>query len=72
LDGDSVARMIWSFAKNRFDLEEYKKTGIFKKVRIFTANDSHCCSECNKLAEKTYPISKAPELPYENCTSPWS
>ena len=68
------ARMLWSFAINKYDLSEYrdlaKATGEKKyKIEILTANDEHVCDACKRLAKKKYPLfGDVPELPNPGCS----
>ena len=66
-DNDVALRMIVSYAMYRYEMVDYKNSGV-KSVKILSANDSYVCDSCRKLARKNYKLSEVPELPYEKCT----
>jgi uncharacterized protein YbaR (Trm112 family) len=69
----SIANMLFSYAKNRTDLDGFRqlaRDGIGKMIiTIDTCNDELVCKECNKIAKKKYRLTDSiPELPNPNCT----
>lgn len=64
-DDETAARMVLFYASNKHFLNQRSANGG-KKVEISCADDS--CKFCQRLRKKTYPISKAPELPHAGCT----
>jgi len=39
-------------------------------VRYSLPSGRECCDACKRMADKTYPLSKAPEAPFEDCKCP--
>jgi len=68
---DTAANMILIHAYYRQSISSYLKEGrdVVKKVEVIGAPDS--CSQCKKIAGRTYSINTVPELPYEKCTHEW-
>ena len=66
LDVDTVARMFSFYASHKATLDQFRKSGVVKHVKILTMHDS--CDACKKMARKKYKLSEMPELPYEHCT----
>jgi hypothetical protein len=70
LDVDSAARLLLASAYNQNALQEFRKSNVIGKVKIYGANDRAMCSECRKLTELEFSIDEAPELPHVKCISP--
>ena len=64
----TAARMVCFRGYSTRNIEGYKEGNVVKEVQILSRDDS--CDECKKMAEKTYTLLNAPELPHENCTHP--
>ena len=68
-DIDTTARMLVFYARNKSTLEGYtNNSDIITAVQISTAGDGSCES-CRMFEGKTYPISRAPELPHSECSN---
>jgi hypothetical protein len=64
-DGVAAARMLTFYASHLDGIEGYRKAAI-PRVRVIAASTS--CPECLMLAKRSFPLSKAPELPHPKCT----
>lgn len=65
--GNEVAcRMLIFYAQAKTNLDNWKRSGVVKSVRIGNAKDS--CEACKNNAKKKYKLNDAPELPHERCT----
>jgi hypothetical protein len=69
MDSDIAARMLLFYAWHLADIEQWRASRVVTSVRILTANDARTCEACRRLANRTYKLSEAPELPCERCTS---
>lgn len=70
LDAETAARMFIFLAEHRKNIEEYKSSGVVKRVRILGVHNSSipACPACQALDGKTYSLNKVPVLPFKNCT----
>jgi hypothetical protein len=68
-DNETAARMLLFYGRSHTALDEYRSSNVVEAVQVLAASDS--CPRCQALAAKKtkYHLDKAPELPYEKCTS---
>lgn len=66
----SDARLLASFAINKVNIEEWKRTSLLEFVQILDSGDDSC-EACKALANKVYPVDQAPELPTCVCSHPY-
>jgi hypothetical protein len=69
LDNETAARMLLFYGWSQTALDEYRSSNVVEAVQVLAASDS--CPHCQALAAKKakYRLDRAPELPYEKCTS---
>jgi hypothetical protein len=69
LDNETAARMLLFYGRSQTALAEYRSSSVVEGVQVLAASDS--CPHCQALAAKKtkYHLDRAPELPYEKCTS---
>lgn len=65
IDNETAARMILFSAYHRCNVVSFLAAGI-DTVGIQTRHNP--CPACQAIAQRTYPISEVPELPYEACS----
>lgn len=65
-DADTAVRMLLFHANHKLDLVRFREMGV-KKATIEGCGDASC-EECRKMAGKTIPLAKIPELPHAACT----
>lgn len=65
-DVNTAARMLLFHATHKLDLAQFREIGI-KNAAINGCGEASC-EECRKIAGKTMPLAKIPELPHAACT----
>lgn len=63
-----IARMLVFYAQNLRSIEEYKESGVVKKIKILSANDQRTCDSCKKINGGVYSLNNALELPHKDCS----
>jgi hypothetical protein len=66
-----VAGMIVSSVQSRMNLDEWRRSGHIKSVKIVGSGDGDSCHACKAAQKQPWPIQDVPELPFADCTSEW-
>jgi hypothetical protein len=64
-----VEGMIVSSVQSGLNLDEWRRSGLVRSLKIVGSSDGDSCPACNAAQKRVWAIRSVPELPLRDCTS---
>jgi hypothetical protein len=64
-----VVGMVTSSVQSGMNLDEWRRSGLVRSVRIVGSSDGDSCRTCKAAQKRPWPIQNVPELPLPDCSS---